>query len=176
MEQTSTKPENVMRQVRIHKVVVNIGVGRSGDALEKAKEVVEQLVGQTPSARNSKHTLRDFGIRKGEPIGVMATLRGSLATDKLKILLQTKDNILPVSSFDQHGNCSFGIKEHIEIPGTKYDPELGIFGLNVSTVLDRAGYRIGRKKRGRASVGHNHRVNREDAILFFKENLNVEVQ
>ncbi len=82
---------------------------------------------------------------------------------------------LPISSFDDRGNCSFGIREHIEIPGTKYDPETGIFGLNVSVLLERPGYRVSRRRRARSVIGKNHFVNREEAIKFFKEALGVEV-
>ena len=175
MQKTDTELENVMRKVRIHKVVVNIGVGKSGESVEKAKEVVKQLVGRNPTPRRARDTIREFGIRKGEPIGVSVTLRDDYAPEKLKIFLNVKENRLPQKSFDEHGNCSFGIKEHIEISGTRYDPGLGIFGLNVSTVLDRPGYRVGRRKRNRSKVGEKHRVNRDDAVLFFKETLGVEI-
>jgi len=82
---------------------------------------------------------------------------------------------LPSSSFDERGNCSFGIKEHIEIPGIKYDPEIGIFGLDTSVLLDRPGYRISKRRRARSKVGKNHRVTQVEAINFFKEVLGVDV-
>ena len=165
-----------MKTIRIHKVVVNIGVGRSGEFIEKAKTVVQQIVGKQAGSRIAKKTVRDFGIRQGEPIGVMATLREPDASMKLKTLLQTKDNRLPRSSFDDNGSCSFGIREHIEIPGTRYDPGLGIFGLNVSAVLDRPGYRVARRRRTKSSVGKKHRVTGDEAINFFKENFGIEVE
>jgi large subunit ribosomal protein L5 len=57
----------------------------------------------------------------------------------------------------------------------RYDPEIGIFGLNVSVLLERPGYRVSRRKRAKSKIGRNHRVNRDDAIRFFKESLEVEV-
>ena len=86
-----------------------------------------------------------------------------------------KGNRLPDRCFDEYGSCSFGINEHIEIPGVKYDPEIGIFGMDVSILLERAGYRVMRRRRARSQVGVKHRVSKEDAIVFFKDTLGVEV-
>ena len=165
---------NPMKQVRISKVVLNIGVGRSGEPLERAKKVLELLTDQKPSARYAKKTIRDFGIHKGEPIAVMVTVRGNKALDLLKRLIAAKNNTIKASSFDDHGNVSFGIKEHIDIPNMKYDPEIGIFGMDVCISLERRGYRVARRKVRRSKVGAEHRVNKEDAIEFFKS-IGIEV-
>ncbi len=55
---------------RIEKVVVNLNVGKSGEPLEKANKVLKEITGQTPVKKNAKTTIRDFGIREGEPIAV----------------------------------------------------------------------------------------------------------
>jgi hypothetical protein len=57
----------------------------------------------------------------------------------------------------------------------KYDPEIGIFGMDVSVALSRPGYRVARRRRARSYVGRDHVVSREDAINFFRTQLNVEV-
>lgn len=163
------------RRISIGKVVLNIGVGRSGEAIERARRVLEDLVQQKASSRKARNSIRDFGVHKGEPIGMMVTLRAAKAEDVLKLLLQSRENKIQSSSFDDFGNCSFGIKEHIEIPGVRYNPEVGIFGMNVSVVLERSGYRVARKTRARTKIGKKHRVNRDEAIAFFKENFRVEV-
>ena len=167
--------ENPMRKMRIEKVVVNIGVGKSGEPLQRASMVLEELFGQKPSVRKVRKTIRDFGVRKGEPIGVVVTLRGERAVEALKKLLQAKGNTLPASSFDENGSVSFGIKEHIDIPGVKYKPELGIFGMNVSVFITRPGYRVMYRRRAPSKVGHKHRVKREEAIEFMRSNFGVEV-
>lgn len=167
--------ENPMRTVRISKVVLNIGVGRSGEMIERAKMLLKDLTGHNPSSRTAKQTVKDFGIHKGEPIGVTVTLRGQEASDILKRLLAAKNNQISRHSFDNTGNCSFGIEEHIEIPDVKYDPDIGIFGMDVSVVLERPGYRVMRRRRATSHVGSKHKVTSEDAVEYFKTSLNVEV-
>jgi large subunit ribosomal protein L5 len=78
------------------------------------------------------------------------------------------------SSFDDQGNISVGIREHIDIPGTKYNPEIGIFGMDVSISLVRPGYRIA-KKRDKSKIGKGHRITKQQAIEFFKEQYGVEI-
>jgi large subunit ribosomal protein L5 len=174
-EQVEAVQENPMRRIKVAKVVVNVGVGRSGEVLERVAGALEKLVGQRPKYTQAKRTIRDFGIRKREPIGLVVTLRGERAIAFLKRALQAKGNRIPATSFDNGGNLSFGIREHIDIPGVKYDPQVGIFGMDVTVVLERPGYRVARRKRARSRVGKGHRVSREEAIAFFQEELGVEV-
>ena len=95
---------------------------------------------------NAKETQRDWGVRKGEPIGAAVTIRGEDAKALLKRLLEAKGNTVNGRSFDNFGNYSFGIREHIDIPGVKYDPQIGILGLGISVTLTRPGYGIRNKK------------------------------
>ncbi|MHB8565997.1 MAG: 50S ribosomal protein L5 [Nitrososphaerales archaeon] len=164
-----------MREIKVGKVVINIGVGRSGEAIERARRVIEDLVHQKASSRKAKKSIRDFGVRKGEPIGMMVTLRGSGAIEVLKLLFKAREDKVPATAFDDFGNCSFGIKEHIEIPGVRYSPDIGIFGMNVSAVLERPGYRVAKRSRATGKVGKFHRVGREDAIAYLKQNFGIEV-
>jgi large subunit ribosomal protein L5 len=166
--------ENMMRSIRIGKVVVNMGVGKSGEPIERAKKAMEEITGQKPSTRTAKNTVRDFGIHKGEPIGVMVTLRKDKAIEVLKKLLVAKNNQVKASSFDNYGNVSFGIREHIDIPGIRYKPEIGIFGMDVAIALERPGYRVARRSRIPGRIGRSHRISKEEAIAFFKEKLDVE--
>ena len=163
-----------MKKIAISKVVINIGVGRSGEPVEKAKRALNILTGQRPKVCGAKNTIRDFGIHKGEPIGAMVTLRREKAAEFLKRALAAKGNIIKASSFDNFGNLSIGIHEHIDIPGTKYDPEIGIFGMDVCLALARPGYRVSRK-RNKSNIGKSHRITREDAISFLKQTFGVEI-
>ena len=169
------KQENIMKSIRIGKVVINMGIGKSGEPIERAKKAIEEIAGQKPSERNAKTTVRDFGIHKGEPIGVMVTLRKEKAIEILKKLLAAKNNQVKGSSFDNFGNVSFGIREHIDIPGIKYKPEIGIVGMDVAIALERPGYRVSRRSRIPAKIGKEHRISKDEAIAFFKERLSVEV-
>jgi large subunit ribosomal protein L5 len=117
--------------------------------------------------------VRDFGIHKGEPIGVLVTVRGKRTTELINRLLAARDKKIAESCFDSRGSVSFGIKEHIEIPGIRYDPAIGILGLNVSVLLERAGYRVSRRKRRAARVGKEHFVLKEDAMEYFRKNFGV---
>lgn len=163
-----------MRKIRIGKVVVNMGIGKSGEPIERAKKAMEEITGQKPSTRIAKTTVRDFGIHKGEPIGIIVTLRKEKAMEVLKKLLVAKNNQIKASSFDNFGNVSFGIREHIDIPGIKYKPEIGIFGMDVAIALERPGYRVARRSRIPGKIGKSHRISKDEAVTFFKGILNVE--
>jgi large subunit ribosomal protein L5 len=163
-----------MKEISIGKVVINIGVGRSGEPVEKAKRALNTLAGQRPKVCGAKDTVRDFGIHKGEPIGAMVTLRREKAVEFLKRAMAAKGNSIKASSIDNFGNLSIGIHEHIDLPGTKYDPEIGIFGMDVCMALVRPGYRVARK-RNKSSIGKSHRITREDAIGFLKRTFGVEI-
>jgi large subunit ribosomal protein L5 len=162
-----------MKQISLEKVVINIGVGKSGEPLERAKNGLEELTSRKPAQCGAKNNVRDFGIHKGEPIGAKVTLRNTHALEFAKRIIQAKNNQLRKSSFDNYGNISVGISEHIDIPGAKYNPDIGIFGMNVCISLSRPGYRILNKNNPR-KLGKNHRISKDEAIGFFK-NLGVEI-
>jgi len=167
--------ENPMLKPRIDKVTVNMSVGKSGTPLEQAATILQQLTNQKPSRRQAKKTIREFGIRKGESIACLVTLRKEKAEEFLRKALQAVDNKLSKYCFDRQGNFSFGIKEHIEIPGTKYVPELGIHGMDVSVSLGRAGFRVKRRHRVKSKIGKGHLLTADEAILFIKDEFDVEI-
>ena len=164
-----------MLKPRIDKVVVNLNVGKSGEPLEKANSVLKEITGQTPVKRKAKKTIRDFGIREGESIAVVVTLRKQKAVDFLKKILPVVDNKVAKRAFDELGNFSFGLKEHIEIPGVKYDPEIGIFGMDVCVAVNRPGQRIKIRRKQKQSIGPKHLLTPEESIVFIKQTLGVEI-
>ena len=165
---------NPMRKISVGKVVINIGVGKAGEPLEKAQRALQELTNRRPSVRGAKKSVRDFNIHKGEPIAAMVTLRRDHANEFLRRVIAANRNTLKSSSFDNYGNLSIGIREHIDIPGTKYNPEIGIFGMDVCVSLNRPGYRIA-KKRDKHQIGKDHRIGKDEAIRFFKEEFGAEV-
>lgn len=167
-ENSAEATTHPMKKITISKVVVNIGVGKSGEPLEKAKQALEELTGQRPAVRGAKNSVRDFGIHKGEPIAAMVTLRRDAALQFLRRTIAAKGNNLKASSFDNFGNLSIGIREHIDLPDTKYNPDIGIVGMDVSIALARPGYAIA-KKRIHKSIGKGHRITKDEAIRFFEK-------
>lgn len=167
--------QNVMKAIRLEKIVLNMGVGKSGEAIEIAKKALNQISGKKSCARDAKGTQRDWGVRKGEPIGVAVTIRGEDAEALLKRLLDAIGNRLKGRSFDNFGNVSFGIKEHIDIPGIKYDPQIGILGMEAAITLTRPGFSIRTRSRHKASVGHTHRITREEAQEFLTREFGVSI-
>lgn len=164
-----------MLKPRIEKVVVNLNVGKSGEPLEKASRVLEELTNQKPVKKQAKKTIRDFGIRKGEPIACVVTLRKQGALDFLKKVLPVVDNKISRSSFDKVGNFAFGIKEHIEIAGVRYDPDIGIFGMDVAVSVSRPGHRVRTRRKKKTSLGSKHVLTPEESIAFITKTLGVEI-
>ena len=177
MSQPSQELEqsNPLRIVRIEKVTLNIATGKSGEPLEKAKKVLNQLTERTPATKRARKAIKDFGVRKGEPIAAVVTLRGKDAGEFLRRALDAVSNKVNESSFDDFGNFSFGIKEHIEIPGTRYVPELGIFGATIHVTLGRPGYRIRSRGIRPSRIGHHHYVSHEDAVQFMQNNFGTNI-
>ena len=171
----SQQTENSMKKIFLSKVVLNMGVGKSGEPIEIGKKTLSQITGKKPNTRNAKKSQRDWGVRKGEPIGVAITVRDDDAIELLKRLLTAKDNKINERAIDNEGNVSFGIKEHIDIPGIKYDPKIGILGLEVAVSLVRSGFNVRLRSKNKSKVGKNHRIYKDDTIKFLTENFGVQV-
>ena len=172
MSQTTESP---MKKITLDKVVLNMGIGKSGDIIQVAKRALEQISGKKPSTRNARETQRDWGVRKGEPIGVAVTVRGEDAVVLLKRLLEAKGNSINGKSFDNFGNFSFGINEHIDIPGVKYEPSIGILGLGISIALTRPGYGIRKRSKHKASVGKSHVITNQEAKDYLVKEFGVTI-
>ncbi|KAL9651726.1 hypothetical protein ABK040_009340 [Willaertia magna] len=169
VQERKTKKENVMRNLKIQKLVLNISPGEGGDKLQKAGRVLQDLTGQTPVYHKARLTIRTFGIRRNEKIAVSVTVRGEKAAELLERALRVKDFELRQKNFSTNGHFGFGIQEHIDL-GLKYDPNIGIFGMDVYCVLGRPGIRVAKRKRAVGKVGTHHRVNAKEAKAWFVEN------
>jgi len=160
---------------RVEKVTINIGVGEAGERLKKAETVLQNITGNKPIETLSKTTNKDLGIREMMPIGCKITLRGKKADEFIKEALSTRENKMADYSFDDEGNLAFGIPDHTLFKSQKYDPNIGIFGMDICITMSRPGYRIKRRRIARKRIPHKHRVTPEETIEFFKDKYNVEV-
>lgn len=168
---------NKMQEIRIEKVTVNIGAGRDEKVLKKAVKLIKNVTGLDPIQTVTQKRLAAWGLRPGLPIGAKITIRDA---DKIKDLtsrfLMAKENRIKPSWFDNNGNISFGIHEYVDIPGVKYDTEIGIIGLQVSITLSRPGFRVKRRKLLKSKIGHNQLITKEDAIKFLSETFGVKME
>jgi large subunit ribosomal protein L5 len=166
---------NPMEEVIIAKATMNIGVGEGGEQLARAEKLLDSMTGQSPVRTYSKVTNPEFGIRKHQPIACKVTLRGEKADKAIKMILDGIGNKLKSRQFDSQGNVSFGINEHIDIPGMRYDPDIGIFGMNLSITFEKPGYRIKRRKIQRKKIPAKHMVKKEETMKFMQEKFQVKI-
>lgn len=160
--------KSTMKQIKIAKLVINCCVGESGDQLTRAERVLKELSeGQQPVFSKARLTVRTFSIRRNEKIACHVTVRGAKAEKVLEKGLFVKEFELKSKNFSETGNFGFGIDEHIDL-GIKYDPAIGIFGMDFFVVLERPGFRVSRRKRFRSKIGVRHKITKQDAIEWYK--------
>lgn len=165
-----------MRDVIIDKLTINIGVGESGEKLEKAMSVIKLLTSGKPTLTKAKRTSREFGVRQDQAIGVKVTLKGEEMERFLKEALWVKNFKCLSYSFSEMGSYSFGISDYTDFKGMKYNPEIGIFGMDVVvTFRRRGGYRVSRRWNSPRPVPKKIRVKREEMMEFMKKNFGVEI-
>jgi len=162
-----------MRQPRIEKVVVHMGVGEGGRELGQGEEILAEVTGQQPVRTTATMTEPEFGIREGEPIGAKVTLRAEDAESFLDRALAYVS--LSRSQFDDTGNFSFGVDDHTDFPSQEYDPTIGLYGMDVTVNLVRPGYRVAKRDQRSRSIPAGHRLTVEDAVAYVESTFDVEV-
>jgi large subunit ribosomal protein L5 len=161
----NSNAQTPMKRIRIEKVTVNMGVGKTGEDHKRAMEIMQKITGVKPVQTMCKVKIPAWGIREGLAIGCKVTLRKAKA----------KEKTLSKKSFDKVGNLGFGIKEYIDLPGSKYDPKLGIRGFDVLVTLERPGYRIKKRRNNPSPVGKAHLITQDEAVQFMQEKFGVKV-
>ncbi|MEK6947530.1 MAG: 50S ribosomal protein L5 [Nanoarchaeota archaeon] len=165
-----------MRSIKIEKVTLNIGAGKDQSKLEKGLILLNAIAQATPVKTITNKRIQEWGLRPGLPIGCKLTLRKEKAIKILPRLLEAIEHKLAARQFDENGNVAFGIHEYIEIPGVKYDPKIGIMGLEVCVTLERPGYRIKRRRLMARKIPTRHRIKKEEAIEFMTKNFNISLE
>ena len=163
--------ENIMRNVKIERVVLN--VGGVADKLEKGRILLEKFTGKKPVKVKAKKRIPTWGVRPGLEVGVKVTLRGKEVENTIKRLLGGVGNSLKEKQF-QKNFVSFGIKEYIEIPGFEYIREVGIMGFEATIVFTRTGRRVGLRKVKRGKVRRQD-IPAEEIMDFMKEHFETKI-
>ncbi|MBD3310616.1 50S ribosomal protein L5 [Candidatus Woesearchaeota archaeon] len=166
---------NRNRDIRVEKLTLNIGAGKDQDRLEKGMQLLKSITGLEPVKTSTSKRIPGWGLRPGLPIGCKLTVRKGQAEEILSRLLDAKSFVLQEKQFDQYGNLSFGIPEYIDIKGVKYDPKIGIIGLEVCVTLERNGFRIKKRRLQKRKLNKRHMISRAEAMEFMKNKFNVKI-
>jgi large subunit ribosomal protein L5 len=135
--------KNPMAVPRLHKIVVNMGVGeatQNAKVLDPAANELGQITGQKPVITKAKKSIAAFKVRAGMPIGAMVTLRGDRMYeffDRLvNVVLPRVRDFRGVStrSFDGRGNYTLGLHDQLIFPEIDYAKVDKLKGMNVTIV------------------------------------------
>lgn len=166
---------NVMKNIKIEKITLNIGAGKDQARLEKGIKLIKNITGVAPVKTFGKKRIPEWGIRPGLPIGCKITIRNKKANELLDVMLKAKNNQLRKKCFG-NGTISFGVHEYIDVPGLKYDPDIGVMGFQVCVTLSRPGFRLKKRKVAKKRIPSNHMIKTEESINFIKEKFKTEVE
>ncbi len=139
------KLNNVMEVPGIQKVSINAGIGEfreNREAMESFVSELASIAGQKPFPRKARLSEAGFKVRKNDVVGYAVTLRG----DRMWAFLDKLINIaiprvrdfrgLNTTSFDEMGNYSLGIREHVIFPEVNPNAVKGIRSLQVTVVMN----------------------------------------
>jgi large subunit ribosomal protein L5 len=139
---------NDVRNPRLEKIVVNIGIGKYVTSSPQLKErvlsdvekILALITGQKPSPRRARKSISGFKLKAGEIVGYKVTLRGKRMFDFftriVNIALPRSRDFkgIPLSSVDKHGNLTIGFPEHIVFPEASAENVGHLYGLEVTFV------------------------------------------
>ena len=135
--------ENDMMIPKLHKIVLNMGVGEASHN-SKIADVIEgqltKIAGQKAVVTKAKKSIASYKLREGMPVGAMVTLRGERMYDFLQklicvVLPRIRDfRGISAKSFDGRGNYTLGLKEQSLFPEITYEEVDLVKGMNVSVI------------------------------------------
>ncbi len=173
-KQKRDKSSNKMREIVLDKLVVNIGSGSEQSVNANAKRLLELITQRKPATSVSKKRNPAFKISKGQAIGAFVTIRGGEIKPLADRLLDAVSRRVKESGVTNN-SASFGIHEYIDIRGVKYDPKIGMLGMNVNLSFKRRGTRVAIRKRAQSMVPDKHRiVTRDEVKEYLSKNYKVE--
>ena len=136
--------KNLLMVPKIQKVVINMGLGLDGNdnkIIKSCEDDLSKITGQKPVITKFKKSISNFKTRKNTNAGLKVTLR----KDKMYEFIDRLVNIalprikdfrgLPIKGFDNFGNYSFGVKEHIIFPEVNFDKVDKIRGLDITLII-----------------------------------------
>ena len=136
--------KNLYMSPKIEKIVLNMGLGIDGSdtkILKSCEEDMSKITGQKPVVTKFKKSVANFKTRKGTNAGLKVTLRKNKMYEFLDRLVnialpRIKDfRGLSSKGFDQFGNYTFGIKEHIIFPEVSFERADKVRGLDIIIVI-----------------------------------------
>jgi len=176
VQQEQTIQKNPMQKAVIDKLVISIGTSSDEKKQANAKQLLATMTGRKPTDALAKRRIPTFNISKNTKIGTFVTIRGTDGFELIKRLLEAVNNKIKESSITNN-TVNFGVREYIDIRGVKYDPKIGMLGMNVNIVFNRKGARVEERRRARSRVARYHkRVAREEIAEYLKKEFNVEVE
>lgn len=136
--------KNAMAAPRVKKIVVNTGTGtaikKDKDKNDAIADRLAKITGQKGALRGAKRSISSFKVRQGDPIGIVATLRGARMYAFLEKLInvalpRTKDfRGINRNAVDNVGNLTIGVKEHTIFPETADEDIRDVFGMSITLV------------------------------------------
>lgn len=168
--------QNPMKEIKIEKLIFNVGAGRDENKLKNGKRLIKQLTGKDPVETKTQKRIQTWGLRPGLAVGCKLTIRDQKEIKELiKRVLDAIDFRLKESCFADNGNVAFGLKEYIYIPGMKYDPKIGSMGFQVTIKFERAGARIAKRSIKRKKLNEKARINPEETKEYMKKHFGVKI-
>jgi len=140
--QAKRQYRNVHQIPRLEKIVVNMGVSASLEkgAIDDAAKDLSLITGRKTVISKSRHSIANFKLREGQPIGCRVTLRREAMYEFFdRLVAVTLPRIrdfrgISPRSFDGRGNYSLGIADQTVFPEIELDKIKRQQGMDITIV------------------------------------------